>query len=123
MLLRYLLYRHVIPLLDDRMLHPFTTGRRFLAQSIWRGVYYTMLSAGYFFALNSIRTEQERRRQAEQERRLGEMEKTLLEAEILNLRSQINPHFLYNALNFFYARIYPYSEKTANGIPWRITLP
>ncbi len=114
--LRYLLYRHVIPFLDDRMLHPFTTGRRFLAESVWRGVYYIMLSAGYFFALNSIRTEQERRRQAEQERRLREMEKTLLEAEILNLKSQINPHFLYNALNFFYARIYPYSEKTANGI-------
>lgn len=114
--LRYLLYRHVIPYLDDNMLHPFTDDKVFLAQSVWRGGYYTLLSVGYFFALNSIRTERERRQQAEQEQRLREMEKSLLEAEILNLKSQINPHFLYNALNLFYSRIYPYSEKTANGI-------
>ena len=119
-LMRLLLYRHVIPVLDSDMLYPFTSYKLFLSQSVWRGGYFIMLSTGYFFALHAVRTERERRKQAEARRehlfRIQEMEKNLMEAEILNLRSQINPHFLYNALNFFYSQIYPYSEKTANGI-------
>jgi hypothetical protein len=118
--LRYVLYRYVIPHLDPAMLHPFSGGKLFLAQSIWRSGYYTLLGVGYFFAVYSIRTEREKRKMAEarveQESQLREMEKTLLEAEILNLKSQINPHFLYNALNFFYSQVYPYSQKAANGI-------
>jgi sensor histidine kinase YesM len=118
--LRYLLYQYVLPGLSTHVRYPYTNEKLFLAQSIWRGGYYTLLSVGYFFSINSLRIERERRKQAEarteQEQRLRQLEKMLMEAEITNLRNQISPHFLYNALNFFYSRIYPHSEETANGI-------
>jgi sensor histidine kinase YesM len=39
-----------------------------------------------------------------------------LQAEVAYFRAQINPHFLHNVLNFFYAQALPYSGKLADGI-------
>ncbi len=38
------------------------------------------------------------------------------QAELLRLKYQINPHFFYNTLNFFYAKSALYSENLARGI-------
>ncbi|MBX0293003.1 sensor histidine kinase [Hymenobacter sp. HSC-4F20] len=102
------------------MQYPFTNNRLFLAQSIWRGGYFFLLSLGYFFAVHSISTERQRRKLAEirieKEQLLRETETTLKELEINNLRNQINPHFLYNSLNILYSQVYPVSKKAAHGI-------
>jgi len=40
----------------------------------------------------------------------------LLEVENNFLRAQVNPHFLYNTLNLFYAKALPANKELANGI-------
>ncbi|MEM1134439.1 MAG: histidine kinase [Bacteroidota bacterium] len=88
-----------MPIFGQELVHPFTTLRTFLAESVWRGGYFIMISFGYWFATNLIKIEKEKRK-----------------SEIALLKSQINPHFLFNSLNFFYSQIYNLSEKTAKGI-------
>jgi two-component system, LytTR family, sensor kinase len=53
---------------------------------------------------------------AEGERQKHAMEKQLYQAQIAHLRSQINPHFLFNALNYFYAQTKPTQPQVAEGI-------
>ncbi|MBT34546.1 MAG: hypothetical protein CMO01_33200 [Thalassobius sp.] len=97
--LRYILKIYIIPLFGYDLVYEFRTSNRFLAESIWRGGYFIMLSIGYWFATNMIKTEKERRK-----------------VEVAMLKSQINPHFLFNTLNFLYSKIHKVSEKTAEGI-------
>ena len=82
-------------------------------QGVYRGVFFAITSIGYWFARRAVVLA---RHQREQEHQLRVAEKSLLEANLAFLRSQINPHFLFNSLNFLYAQVYPHSEPTAEGI-------
>ncbi|WP_299756968.1 histidine kinase [uncultured Pontibacter sp.] len=52
--------------------------------------------------------------QKERENRTLKQEKT--QAELAFLKTQINPHFLYNSLNYLYSLAYPVSDKLADAI-------
>ncbi|MDQ2770679.1 MAG: histidine kinase [Bacteroidota bacterium] len=112
-LLRYAINSYVLPALGVHMLRPIGPMKLFWAQTISRGIYFLMLSFVYWFSSNAVQLEKEKRKQ---EKRLRIAEKNLFEAELISLKSQINPHFLFNALNMLYSQVYPLSERTAQGI-------
>ncbi|GAB3638887.1 hypothetical protein GCM10027422_44780 [Hymenobacter arcticus] len=117
-LLRTALYLYVVPALAlgavtsmvPAGITPFTF---FLAQSFYRGVFFALLSTGYWFAYRAVQLEVQKRHQQE---KLRIAERSLLEANLAFLKNQINPHFLFNSLNFLYAKVYPHSETAARGI-------
>lgn len=81
--------------------------------SLYRGSFFQFASIGYWYARHAIQLERQRR---EHDAQLRATEKSLIEADLAYLRSQINPHFLFNSLNFLYAQVYPHSEGAAKGI-------
>jgi len=67
---------------------------------------YFIYALGYWFAIRFMHKQVEKRRVEE--------EKLLI--EIKYLKAQINPHFLYNTLSYFYSKILPHDEEVADGI-------
>ncbi|WP_431214030.1 histidine kinase [Puia sp. P3] len=72
-----------------------------LVASLWVFFNYSAFSFGYYFAFQSIRRQKELR--IAEKKSMQAQQETLM-AEYSFLRSQINPHFLHNTLNFFYAK-------------------
>jgi len=112
----YYLY-HIFNIL---IIPSYTQPKRFLVDSIWRGVYFTFLSTGYWFALTTIKSRDKisdlENLKLKNELQNQILEKSLLTAENAYLKSQINPHFLLNTLNFLYNSIAKFSEETADSI-------
>ncbi|MDX1913579.1 MAG: histidine kinase [Saprospiraceae bacterium] len=74
-----------------------------------------MLILSFIFAyLTNVREALIQRRIWEAQKLQLEMEKA--QANFNFLKAQINPHFLHNTLNFFYAKSLPYSEELSEGI-------
>lgn len=118
--LRYLLKIAVIPFLNPDLIYPFTSLRVFIAETWWRGGYFTMFSFGYWVARSLIKAEREKlvlmEKKTIDEQRFREMEINYRIAQIEYLKNQINPHFLFNTLNFFYDQVRGCSASAAEGI-------
>jgi len=78
----------------------------FITVNLYKFTKYALLSFSLFYFHQSIK----------REKQLKMMEKEKLDTENAFLRAQINPHFLNNTLNFFFAKSLPLSEELANGI-------
>ena len=79
---------------------------RFCMEVLWLFVIYAFFAFGYYYLNKSI----------QHEKKLRLIEKEKHHAEYAFLSAQINPHFLNNTLNFFYAKSLPVSAELANGI-------
>ncbi|MCX2482783.1 sensor histidine kinase [Pedobacter sp. MR2016-24] len=69
----------------------------YLANIVWRGSYFMLYGTGYYFL---IRYNQKKERTLKQAIENEKLENSLLRAEQDFLRAQINPHLLFNSLNF-----------------------
>ena len=112
-LLRTKLYLGLVPALHLPPAPVAYSDEDFWILSLYRGSFFLFVSLGYWFARSAIALETQKREQAQQ---LRATERSLMEANLAFLKSQINPHFLFNSLNFLYAQVYPHSEPAAQGI-------
>jgi two-component system, LytTR family, sensor kinase len=76
-------------------------------------VQFTLFGLGYWFYKKSLNIEKEKRAK---EKDNYELQQQKLIAECNFLRTQINPHFLYNTLNFFISKTAVYDEKLSDGL-------
>lgn len=102
------------------MSKPITSVKHFLLLGGYRAFYMMCLSFGYWFFTHSVETGSKinrlRTRQLIQNKKKAELEKALFKTRNAYLQSQINPHLLFNTLNFLYNSVYQISEKSAEGI-------
>lgn len=84
------------------MLYSFFTGTSFILYSVAYWTLENYVSASKQRNIIEFHKEQ--------------LDKAFLKTELTGLKSQINPHFLYNTLNFFYAQSIHYSKNLSKGI-------
>ncbi|WP_192823410.1 sensor histidine kinase [Rufibacter sp. LB8] len=104
---RYFLEEMMYPLLlGIRNYGEGTTFSYYLTDNLFRAIPMMAISAVVWNVQDAFKKEKENK--------LLRQEKT--QAELAFLKSQVNPHFLYNTLNYLYAQAYPVSEKLAEAI-------
>ncbi|WP_354360230.1 histidine kinase [Pedobacter sp. UYP30] len=85
---------------------PTTINKNFILTNVWRGLYFIGFGTGYFyikkFAENREVVEELRRKSLLDQIERHSLENSLIQSQNNYLRSQINPHFLFNTLNFIY---------------------
>ncbi|MBK0381982.1 histidine kinase [Pedobacter sp. SD-b] len=84
----------------------FSEPERLLLSTFITNGFFVFLSTVYKFTIDWFFNEREK----------TELEKQSLTAELAFLKSQINPHFLFNSLNNIYSLAYQKSEATPNAI-------
>lgn len=110
----YFIFYKLGPLVRDpnEKVPPFELYNHLL-NGLWIFFTYSYFSLGYYFARSAIKRQIELRNT---EREKLQSEQRRLEAEYAFLRAQINPHFLHNTLNFFYAKSLGTSKELSDGI-------
>ncbi|MBU0694911.1 MAG: histidine kinase [Bacteroidetes bacterium] len=84
----------------------FSEPLNFMLGTFMTNGFIVFLSTAYKFTVDWFFNEREK----------SDLEKQSLTAELAFLKSQINPHFLFNSLNNIYSLAYQKSEETPNAI-------
>lgn len=92
----------------------------FVGASLWRAFYIIGLACGYWFAVQLYRSMKSNialtYRQMESNTRQLILEKEAIRAENAFLQAQINPHLLFNTLNFVYNEVEGISVQAGEAI-------
>ncbi|WP_316832898.1 sensor histidine kinase [Pedobacter aquatilis] len=83
-----------------------TLNMRYVSDNIYYSISFLVIPAAIYGAQQSFKAEQANRKLKEE----------VVKAELAFLKSQINPHFLYNTLNYVYSLAIPVSDKLANAV-------
>lgn len=83
-----------------------TTLQHYILDNVYYGSSYIVVAGAAWGLVNAFKTEQNNRILQEEAKK----------AELAFLKSQINPHFLYNTLNYVYSLAIPVSEKLAEAV-------
>lgn len=83
-----------------------TTISYYILDNVYRGLPAIIFSSAIWGLTHAYRQERENKQLREEK----------IKAELAFLKSQINPHFLYNTLNYIYSLAYPVSDKLADAI-------
>jgi len=117
--LKYLL-DVVLGFLSIEISRPIKSIWVFLNESIYRAIYFIGLSTGYWFAISTLQNRSMiaklENTKLKNEIQNQKLEKSLLLTENAYLKSQINPHFLLNTLNFLYNSVSKFSDKIADSV-------
>ncbi|PSK94714.1 sensor histidine kinase [Taibaiella chishuiensis] len=76
-------------------------------------VNYMFFALAYFYFVSSV--EKQKALMKSREEKMAE-EQAKIQIENTALKAQINPHFLYNTLDFLYAKALPHSAELSDGI-------
>jgi two-component system LytT family sensor kinase len=110
---RYLLEEALMPLLFGFRNYSPDVKLTFYLQDNLYFLLPTIVMAG---AAVAVRDAFVREKERENYLLLQVLEQEKIQAELAFLRTQINPHFLYNTLNYLYAQAYPVSEPLAEAV-------
>ena len=92
----------------------------FIYKNLFRGIYFLLFSIGYYlFKIREIdRVEKEQLKQMKLQLLIQQQQTNQELAEMQNayLKAQINPHFLFNTLDFVYHSIYSNPEIASDAI-------
>lgn len=77
---------------------------------VWGQVRFSLLFTGISFAVWYAK------RNMEMSKKQQLLQKEVTDAQLMSLKNQINPHFLYNTLSFLYTKSLPLSEELSQAI-------
>lgn len=110
---RYLLEEILLPLLVGfRNYNPNVKLTYYLQDNLYFLLPMVVLAGAAVLVRDAFVREKERENQL----LLHVLEQQKTQAELAFLRTQINPHFLYNTLNYIYSLAYPVSEPLAEAV-------
>lgn len=97
-----------------------TVNELLLVKFTWRGIYFLGFSTAYwiskFVASQKDKISELEILQVTSQKEKMELERNLIVADNAHLRSQINPHLLFNSLNFIYNSIHEISDNASETV-------
>jgi two-component system, LytTR family, sensor kinase len=89
-------------------------------KQLWRGIYFMILSTAYWLIERSFQSVSELK-EVEKKALFDEKERQRLQLELVSaqnafLRAQINPHLLFNTLNFVHSEVQEVSPRASEAI-------